>query len=114
MSRKVQSRKQFSESPSPSRKITLLKPDFWPPEPKFNNLENHRHYLTRRVKVLQDEVTRLRGLVKYKDRVLQQEVDFLQQFVDGPAETTYEGLKRHISILRGAIERLRGGFDDEL
>ena len=95
----------------PGPKITLLKPSFWSSGKSTDSLVHHRESLSRKVEALKAEVERLKEVVRFKNGVLQDEVEFLEEFLRGPASVTYEALSRRVSRLKGAIGRLKGGLD---
>lgn len=74
------------------------------------DLDHARHTRRRRVDGLEIENRRLRDQIRFKDRVLQDEVEMWKLGLDHAEWETIGQITRRISRLKGAIEY--GGFAD--
>ncbi len=96
------------ESPSsqaPEGTVGLLKPGFWRPPASTKDLEIHGGRLIRRIEALEADNRRLKEVLESQVDMLADEVEFLEEFLSGPASTTYESLRRRVSRLKGARDR---------
>ena len=105
-----------SKSPSVSpdqgtdKQIYLLPEEYRRPRIRQSGRDREA-VLSVELKRLQDEVKRLESLIAFKNGVLLYAVAYFEDVLADNNPQSVEGLRRMVSLLKGAVARIQGGLD---